>query len=120
MVTFRMIVEDVDRALLFYRDILGFEVVEQFPAIAITRKDGVGLWLAGPLASASRAMPDGEKPVPGGWNRFVVQVTDLEAEVARLRDSGVQFRNEIVSGPGGKQILALDGVGNVVELFEAR
>jgi catechol 2,3-dioxygenase-like lactoylglutathione lyase family enzyme len=120
MVTFRIIVEDVDRALLFYRDILGFEVLEQYPAIAITRRDGVALWLAGPLASASRPMPDGDKPVPGGWNRVVVHVSNLEFEVARLRDLGVRFRNEVVSGPGGKQILALDGVGNVVELFEAR
>jgi catechol 2,3-dioxygenase-like lactoylglutathione lyase family enzyme len=120
MVAFRMIVDDVDRALLFYRDILGFEVVQHFPAIAIVRKDGSELWLAGPFASASRPMPDGEKPVPGGWNRVVVQVTDLKAEVTRLRELGVLFKNEILSGPGGKQILALDGVGNVVELFEAR
>jgi catechol 2,3-dioxygenase-like lactoylglutathione lyase family enzyme len=121
MAAFRLIVEDVERALVFYRDGLGFEVVEQYaPAMAILRHEGVEVWVAGPPASACRPMPDGEKPVPGGWNRVVIRVSDLEAEVQRLRGLGVAFRNEIVSGPGGKQIRALDGVGNVVELFEAR
>lgn len=121
MAAFRLLVENVDRALRFYRDLLGFEVVEQWgPAIAILRYDGVQVWLSGPQTSAAKPMPDGVKPVPGGWNRIVVQVADLESEVKRLSEAGCTFRNEILSGPGGKQILVEDGEGNVVELFEER
>jgi len=121
MAAFRLLVENVDRALRFYRDLLGFEVVEQWgPAIAILRYDGVQVWLSGPQTSAAKPMPDGVKPVPGGWNRIVVQVADLESEVKRLSEAGCTFRNEILSGPGGKQILAEDGEGNFVELFEQR
>ena len=78
------------------------------------------LWLAGPPASAARPMPDGRKPEPGGWNRFVIEVGDLAALVAGLRQRGVSFRNDIVDGPGGSQILCEDPSGNVVELFEPR
>ena len=115
----RYIVRDVDAAVVFYTRHLGFELKQQFgPAMAIAQRDELTLWLAGPPASASRPMPDGRKPEPGGWNRFVLEVEDLEALVARLRAEGVPFRNEIVTGPGGRQILCEDPSGNVVELFE--
>jgi len=115
----RYIVDDVKKAVEFYVSRLGFELENQFgSAMAILHKDDLTLWVAGPKASASRPMPDGSTPVPGGWSRFVVTVADLEAEVARLQLDGVQFKNEIVEGPGGKQILCLDPSGNVVELFQ--
>lgn len=120
MATVRYIVSDVAEAVAFYCNHLGFGVVQQFgPNMAITARDGLTLWLAGPNASASRPMPDGQKPAPGGWNRFVIEVADLSAHVARMRAAGVKFRNDIVTGPGGSQILCEDPSGNVVELFEA-
>ena len=113
-------VDDVDASVAFYTEALGFTLKEQFgPAMAILARGDLALWLAGPMASARRAMPDGARPEPGGWSRFVLRVDDLEAAVARLRSLDVRFRNEIVSGPGGKQILCLDPSGNPVELFEA-
>lgn len=119
MAQVRYIVSDVERAAAFYRDKLGFSVAQQFPAIAILHRDDLSLWCAGPTASASRPMPDGARPVPaGGWGRFVLTVDDLEAEVARLKGEGVAFRNEIVAGPGGRQILVQDPDGNLVELFQ--
>jgi len=81
-------------------------------------RDDLTLWLAGPQASASKPMPDGRAPEPGGWNRFVLQVTDLAELVTSLRAKGVKFRNDILTGPGGRQILCEDPSGNVVELFE--
>lgn len=115
----RYIVDDVKKAVEFYVSRLGFELENQFgSAMAILHKDDLTLWVAGPKASASRPMPDGSTPVPGGWSRFVVTVADLEADVARLQLDGVQFKSEIVEGPGGKQILCLDPSGNVVELFQ--
>ena len=119
MSVMRYIVRDVDAAVAFYTRHLGFELKQQFgPAMAITQRDELTLWLAGPPASASRPMPDGRKPEPGGWNRFVLEVEDLEALVIRLRAEVVPFRNEIVTGPGGRQILCEDPSGNIVELFE--
>jgi catechol 2,3-dioxygenase-like lactoylglutathione lyase family enzyme len=119
MTTVRYIVRDVDEAVAFYTGRLGFELKQQFgPAMAITRRGELTLWLAGPKASASRPMPDGRKPEPGGWSRFVLEVKDLEALVGELRAQGVSFRNEIVTGPGGQQILCEDPSGNVVELFK--
>ena len=118
MVTVRYLVHDVIQAVAFYQH-LGFEVHQQFgPAMAIVVRDDLTLWLAGPSASAARPMPDGRRPEPGGWNRFVVQVTDLGKLVETLRALGVPFRNDIVEGPGGRQILCEDPSGNVVELFE--
>ena len=118
MATMRYIVGDVGSAVAFYASI-GFELLEQYgPAMAIMRLDDLDLWLAGPPASASRPMPDGRVPEPGGWNRAVVTVADLAARVEELRAAGVPFRNDIVTGPGGRQILAEDPSGNVVELFE--
>ena len=121
MATVRYLVRDVARSVAFYRDLLGFSVEqEMLPAFARVRRGDLDLWLAGPASSAARPMPDGRSPEPGGWNRFVLEVDDLEATVAALREAGASFRNDIVSGPGGKQILAEDPEGNVVELFEAR
>ena len=115
----RYIVEDVDEAVAFYTSHLGFTVEKQFgPTIAILRRNGLTLWVAGPTASASRPMPDGRIPEPGGWNRFVIEVKDLAAMATELRLKGVRFRNEIVVGPGGKQILCEDPSGNAIELFE--
>lgn len=119
MATVRYLVHDVGEAVAFYTGPLGFEVKQQFgPAIAILERGDLTLWVAGPTASAARPMPDGRKPEPGGWNRFVVVVEDLEATVRELQARGVKFRNETVVGPGGKQILCEDPSGNVVELFE--
>ena len=121
MATVRYLVHDVDAAVRFYTEHLGFSVQQQFgPAIAILSRDDLTLWVAGPVASAARPMPDGRKPEPGGWNRFVIEVKDLAEMVAALRDKGVPFRNDIVDGPGGRQILCEDPSGNVVELFERR
>jgi catechol 2,3-dioxygenase-like lactoylglutathione lyase family enzyme len=121
MATVRYLVADVERSMAFYRDLLGFEEgFDMLPAFAMVERDDLSLWLAGPTSSAARPMPGGARPEPGGWNRFVIGVDDLAATVARLREAGVTFRNEIVSGPGGKQILLEDPDGNPVELFEAR
>lgn len=119
MASVRYLVHDVGAAVSFYTGALGFELKQQFgPAIAILARGDLTLWAAGPTASAARPMPDGRKPEPGGWNRFVIEVPDLEKMVSSLRGKGVHFRNEIVVGPGGKQILCEDPSGNVVELFE--
>jgi len=119
--TVRYLVADVDRAVAFYLEHLGFELVEQMGgAFAQVRHRDLILWLSGPASSAARPMPDGRQPVAGGWNRFVIEVDDLGGRVEAMRDAGVTFRNAIVSGPGGKQVLAEDPDGNVVELFEAR
>ena len=119
MASVRYLVHDVNAAVAFYTEKLGFALEQQFgPAMAILRGDGLTLWLAGPMASAARPMPDGRKPEPGGWNRFVLTVADLDGLVARLRAAGVVLRNDIVSGPGGRQVLCEDPSGNVVELFE--
>ena len=119
MVSVRYLVTDVDAAIRFYSESLGFELKQKFgPAMAIVAKGELNLWLAGPVSSAAQAMPDGRKPEPGGWNRFVFQVEDLNALVQKLKADGVRFRNEIVKGPGGSQILCEDPSGNVVELFQ--
>lgn len=118
MAAFRYIVTDVDESVEFYTAHLGFTVRKQFgPAIAILTDGSVDLWLAGPPASASRPMPDGTKPAPGGWNRIAIAVDDIELVVAALSAAGARFRNKIVSGPGGKQILLEDPSGNPIELF---
>jgi catechol 2,3-dioxygenase-like lactoylglutathione lyase family enzyme len=121
MATVRYLVNDVERAEVFYVERLGF-VVEQemLPAFARIRRDDLTLWLAGPTSSAARPMPDGAQPEPGGWNRFVIEVADLTAVVEALGEDGAVFRNDSVTGPGGRQILIEDPDGNPVELFEAR
>jgi len=119
-VSVRYIVNDVDEAIGFYRDLLGFEVVmHPAPAFAMLSHGDLRLALSAPNpeGGGGQSMPDGTAPAPGGWNRFMVQVDDLEAEVARLREAGASFRNEIVVGIGGDQILVEDPSGNPVELF---
>jgi catechol 2,3-dioxygenase-like lactoylglutathione lyase family enzyme len=119
MVNVRYMVDDVQAAIDFYTSHLGFTVrTSAAPAFADVTRGNLRLLLAGPASSAGRPMPDGRKPGPGGWNRIHLIVPDIGGEVARLRAEGVSFRNEIVTGPGGKQILIEDPSGNVVELFE--
>ena len=119
LVRVRYMVDDVQAAVDFYTSHLGFTVrTSAAPAFADVTRGNLRLLLAGPASSAGRPMPDGRKPGPGGWNRIHMIVPDISSEVARLRAEGVSFRNEIVSGPGGKQILIEDPAGNVVELFE--
>jgi catechol 2,3-dioxygenase-like lactoylglutathione lyase family enzyme len=119
MATVRYLVHEIDAAIAFYTKHLGFTIEQKMgPAFAIVTKGDLTLWLSGPQSSAARGMPDGRKPEAGGWNRVVISVEDIESAVASLTSAGVPFRNEIVSGPGGKQILAEDPSGNPVELFE--
>ncbi|MEM7060670.1 MAG: VOC family protein [Pseudomonadota bacterium] len=120
MTDVRYIVNDVEEAIAFYTNHLRFDLVQQFgPAMAILSREDLNLWVAGPMASASQPMPDGAKPEPGGWGRFVLQVSNIEDLVHKLQAAGVSFRNNVVPGPGGKQILCVDPSGNLVELFEA-
>jgi catechol 2,3-dioxygenase-like lactoylglutathione lyase family enzyme len=113
------LVDDVDAAIAFYTERLGFTLEQQMgPPFAIVSHGDLTLWLSGPGSSAARPMPDGRRPKPGGWNRLVVTVEDLEAKVDELKQAGLVFRNEIVTGPGGKQIVLEDSAGNPVELFE--
>ena len=120
-VSVRYIVEDVDAAIAFYRDRLGFaEVMHPAPTFAMLSRGDLRLVLSAPGGGpgGGQPMPDGTMPSPGGWNRFQLQVDDLEATVAELRAAGARFRNEIVTGVGGKQILVEDPSGNPVELFQ--
>jgi catechol 2,3-dioxygenase-like lactoylglutathione lyase family enzyme len=117
----RYIVNDVDEAIAFYCQLLGFtEVMHPAPTFAMLSRGDLRLVLSAPGGGpgGGQAMPDGTMPTPGGWNRFSLEVTDLESLVAALRAQGARFRNEIVAGVGGKQILAEDPSGNPVELFE--
>src|SRR5512144_212835 len=119
MVSVRYMVDDVEAAVAFYTKLLDFKVLTSFPpAFADVARGKLRLLISGPSSSAGRPMPDGTKPGPGGWNRVHLIVDDIEAEVARLRAAGGSFRNEILAGPGGKQILLQDPSGNVVELFQ--
>jgi catechol 2,3-dioxygenase-like lactoylglutathione lyase family enzyme len=119
MVNVRYMVDDVDDSVAFYTKQLGFNVLSSAShAFADVTRGNLRLLLAGPQSSAGRPMPDGRKPGPGGWNRIHFIVDDIESEVGRLRDVGVTFRNDIVTGPGGKQILLEDPSGNVIELFQ--
>lgn len=121
MARFRYLVHDVDLSVAFYTGHLGFSLSQQFgPAMAIVERDDLALWLAGPRSSAARAMPDGAQPEPGGWNRIVLTIDDLDALHAALAADGVRFRGPIIDGPGGRQVLCEDPSGNPVELFEAK
>ena len=119
LVSVRYMVDDVEAAIAFYTTHLGFTVrTSAAPAFADVTRGRLRLLLSGPKSSAGRPMPDGAVPSPGGWNRIHLLVPDLAAEVERLRAEGVPFRNDIVKGPGGQQILLEDPAGNVVELFQ--
>jgi catechol 2,3-dioxygenase-like lactoylglutathione lyase family enzyme len=112
-------VDDVEAAVAFYTKVLDFEVLNNFaPVLADVARGNLRLLLSGPTSSAGRPMSDGAKPGPGGWNRIHLIVDDIDDQVARLRDAGAQFRNDIIEGPAGKQILLQDPSGNVVELFQ--
>jgi catechol 2,3-dioxygenase-like lactoylglutathione lyase family enzyme len=112
-------VDDIEAAVAFYTQHLGFTLLSKTaPAFADVTRGNLRLLLSASTSSAGRPMPDGRRPAPGGWNRFQVVVPDIEAEVGRLRAAGLKFRNDIVRGPGGAQILLEDPSGNVVELFQ--
>jgi catechol 2,3-dioxygenase-like lactoylglutathione lyase family enzyme len=118
-VSVRYMVDDVEAAVAFYTEHFGFTLLSNAaPAFADVIRGNLRLLLSGPKSSAGRPMPDGRQPVPGGWNRIHLIVDDLPAEVERLRAAGLTFRNDIVKGPGGSQILVDDPFGNPIELFE--
>ena len=118
-VNVRYMVNDVAEALEFYSTHFGFQPrTVNAPAFADVVRDGLRLLLSGPTSSAGRPMPDGALPHPGGWNRIHLVTADLDGEIARLKAAGVRFRNDIVSGPGGRQILLEDPSGNLIELFQ--
>jgi catechol 2,3-dioxygenase-like lactoylglutathione lyase family enzyme len=119
MVNIRYMVDDVQACIDFYTNHLGFEVrTSAAPAFADVTRGKLRLLLSGPTSSAGRPMSDGTRPGAGGWNRIHFIVADLAAEVARLRNAGLEFRNDIVTGPGGSQILLQDPSGNLIELFQ--
>ena len=119
MVSVRYLVHDVEASVEFYIRLLDFRVLTNFaPAFADVARGNLRLLLSGPGSSAGRPMPDGIKPQPGGWNRIHLIVEDIEAETSRLRGAGARFRNDIIAGPGGKQILLEDPSGNFIELFQ--
>ncbi len=117
-VNVRYMVNDVAEAVTFYSTHFGFQVGINSPAFADATRGNLRLLLSGPMSSAGRPMPDGATPGPGGWNRIHFITADLDSEIARLKAAGVPFRNEIVSGPGGRQILVEDPSGNLIELFQ--
>lgn len=115
----RYLVDDVGAAVDFYGGLLGFTVgFDARPAVAELVRGSLRLLVSGPVSSAGRPMPDGRVPAPGGWNRIHLVVDDIDAEVGRLRAAGVPFRNEVLNGPGGRQVLVEDPCGNPVELFQ--
>jgi catechol 2,3-dioxygenase-like lactoylglutathione lyase family enzyme len=119
LVSVRYIVDDVERAADFYTRVFGFDVGRNAsPAFVEVRRGRLRLLLSGPESSAGRPMPDGRRPQPGGWNRIHLIVSDIVAEVERLHAAGVPFRNDIVTGPGGRQIVLEDPSGNPIELFQ--
>ena len=119
IISVRYLVDDVDKSIAFYTELLGFEVLTSFPpAFADVKRGNLRLLLSGPKSSAGRPMADGARPGPGGWNRIHFIVDDIDSEVDRLRGAGATFRNDVVVGPGGKQILLQDPSGNFVELFQ--
>jgi len=120
MAVVRYLVNDVDQALPFYAA-LGFAVTAQWgPPFAMVARGDLTVWLSGPGSSAARTLGDGSVPKPGGWNRLVIEVADLEAAMEALRATGARFRSDPVSGPGGTQVVVEDPSGNPIELFQAK
>jgi catechol 2,3-dioxygenase-like lactoylglutathione lyase family enzyme len=120
-VNVRYIVHDVEAAIDFYTSHLGFALMSShLPAFADVERGDLRLLLSGPESSGARQLPDGRRPEPGGWNRIHLIVDDIDAEVERLRNAGVPFRSDVISGPGGRQIVLDDPSGNPVELFQPR
>jgi catechol 2,3-dioxygenase-like lactoylglutathione lyase family enzyme len=118
-VNVRYLVDDVAAAVAFYTEHFGFSAgATSSPAFADVVRGNLRLLLSGPQSSAGRPMTDGERPVPGGWNRIHFIVDDLEEEMKRLTGAGITFRNDVVTGPGGSQVLAIDPSGNLIELFQ--
>src|SRR5262245_39887153 len=118
-VNVRYMVDDVDAAIAFYTSHLGFSLnMRAAPAFADVTRGDLRLLLSGRTSSAGRSMPDGRQPVAGGWNRFQLIVDDITAEVERLRAAGVRFRNDVIKGPGGAQVLIEDPAGNPIEIFQ--
>ena len=118
MAIVRYLVTDVDASIAFYA-VLGFDLADRWgPPFAIVRKGDLDLWISGPGTSASKPLPDGSQPAPGGWNRFVVEVADIDAAMNDLKAKGGRFRSEPIKGPGGRQVLCEDPSGNPIELFE--
>jgi len=118
-VNVRYLVDDVDAAIAFYTERLGFSLLSSAsPAFAEVSRDDLRLLLSGPKSSAGRPMPDGRQPGPGGWNRIEFVVDDIAAEIVRLRAAGTRFRSDVVRGPGGTQIVFDDPSGNPIELFQ--
>jgi catechol 2,3-dioxygenase-like lactoylglutathione lyase family enzyme len=120
-VNVRYMVDDVDAAVAFYTAQLGFKLISKtLPAFADVALGDLRLLLSGPASSAGRPMPDGRRPAPGGWNRIHLIVEDLPSQVEQLRNAGVRFRSDIITGPGGAQIVLDDPSGNPIELFQPR
>ncbi len=118
MAVIRYLVTDVDAAIAFYA-VLGFELANRWgPPFAIVKRGDLELWLSGPGTSASKQLPDGSKPTPGGWNRLVLEVANLNETMAALQKTGAHFRSDPISGPGGQQVLVDDPSGNPIELFQ--
>lgn len=121
MAIVRYFVSDLDRSIKFYHNAFGFGEKERWgPAFAIVHRAGLELWLSGPGTSAAAPMPDGRVPAAGGWNRIVISVSDIQATVLKLRELGAEFRNDVITGPGGSQVLVDDPDGNPIEVFQAR
>ncbi len=119
LVSVRYMVEDVPESIAFYTGVMGFTLqMDASPAFASVLRGNLRLLLSGKTSSGARPMPDGRQPVPGGWNRFQIHVADIEAEVQRLRAARVKFRNEIIRGVGGAQVMVEDPSGNPIEIFE--
>jgi catechol 2,3-dioxygenase-like lactoylglutathione lyase family enzyme len=115
----RYLVDDADSSAAINVDVLGFTLHQRMgTAFTMVKRDDLVLWLAGPETSAARPMPNGDQPVPGGWNRLVLEVDDIDAAVERLRAANARFRNEPITGPGGRQVLVEDPSGNPIEIFQ--